>query len=48
VGSFDFPESALLACIYADALAAKGCPVRVLPDLGIRELAVVPARPGVP
>jgi osmoprotectant transport system substrate-binding protein len=38
VGSFDFPESVLLACIYADALAAKGFPVRVLPDLGTREL----------
>jgi osmoprotectant transport system substrate-binding protein len=38
VGSFDFPESILLAYIYADALAAKGFPVRVLPDLGSREL----------
>ena len=38
VGSFDFPESVLLAYIYADALAAKGFPVRVLPDLGTREL----------
>jgi osmoprotectant transport system substrate-binding protein len=38
VGSFDFPESVLLAHIYADALAAKGFPVRVLPDLGTREL----------
>ena len=38
VGSFDFPESVLLAYIYADALAAKGFPVRVLPDLGAREL----------
>jgi osmoprotectant transport system substrate-binding protein len=38
VGSYDFPESVLLADLYADALAAKGFPVRVLPDLGPREL----------
>jgi len=38
VGSFDFPESVLLAYLYADALAARGYPVRVLPDLGPREL----------
>jgi osmoprotectant transport system substrate-binding protein len=38
VGSFNFPESALLAYLYADVLAAKGYPVRVLPDLGTREL----------
>jgi osmoprotectant transport system substrate-binding protein len=38
VGSFDFPESILLAYIYADALAAKGFHVRVMPDLGTREL----------
>jgi osmoprotectant transport system substrate-binding protein len=38
VGSFDFPESILLGYIYADALAAKGFPVQVLPDLGTREL----------
>src|SRR5690349_18197329 len=38
VGSFNFPESVLLAYIYADALAAKGFRVRVLPDLGTREL----------
>ena len=38
VGSFDFPESILLAYIYADALAARGFPVRILPDLGTREL----------
>jgi osmoprotectant transport system substrate-binding protein len=38
VGSFDFPESILLAYIYAGALAAKRFPVRVLPDLGAREL----------
>src|SRR5215471_9450820 len=38
VGSFNFPESILLAHIYAGALAAKGFPVRVMPDLGTREL----------
>jgi len=38
VGSFDFPESVLLADMYAGALAANGFPVRVLPDLGPREL----------
>ena len=38
VGSFDFPESALLAYLYADALSAKGYRTRVLPDLGSREL----------
>jgi osmoprotectant transport system substrate-binding protein len=38
VGSFDFPESILLAYLYANVLAGKGYPVRVLPDLGTREL----------
>jgi osmoprotectant transport system substrate-binding protein len=38
VGSFDFPESILLAEIYGQALAAGGFPVRVVPDLGPREL----------
>jgi osmoprotectant transport system substrate-binding protein len=38
VGSFDFPESVLLAYLYADVLAGRGYPVRVLPDLGTREL----------
>jgi osmoprotectant transport system substrate-binding protein len=38
VGSFNFPESVLLAHIYAGALAAKGFPVRVMPYLGTREL----------
>ncbi len=38
VGSFDFPESALLAYLYAGALSAKGYRARVLPDLGSREL----------
>jgi osmoprotectant transport system substrate-binding protein len=38
VGSFDFPESVLLADLYAGALAAEGFPARVLPDLGPREV----------
>jgi osmoprotectant transport system substrate-binding protein len=38
VGSFDFPESVLLAEIYGQALAADNFPVRILPDLGTREL----------
>src|SRR5262245_40779147 len=38
VGAFDFPESILLAYLYADVLAGQGYPVRVLPDLGTREL----------
>jgi osmoprotectant transport system substrate-binding protein len=38
VGSFNFPESVLLAYLYSGALAAKGYPVRVLPDLGTRQL----------
>jgi osmoprotectant transport system substrate-binding protein len=38
VGSFDFPESVLLAEIYGQALAADHFPVRILPDLGSREL----------
>jgi osmoprotectant transport system substrate-binding protein len=38
VGSFNFPESVLLAYLYADVLSGKGYPVRVLPDLGTREL----------
>jgi len=38
VGSFDFPESVLLADIYSGAIAARGFPVQVMPDLGTREL----------
>jgi osmoprotectant transport system substrate-binding protein len=38
VGSFDFPESVVLAYLYAGALTARGYPVRVLPGLGPREL----------
>jgi osmoprotectant transport system substrate-binding protein len=38
VGSFDFPESVLLAEIYGEALAANRFPVRILPNLGSREV----------
>jgi osmoprotectant transport system substrate-binding protein len=38
VGSFDFPESVLLAYLYAGVLSARGYTARVLPDLGSREL----------
>ena len=38
IGSFDFPESVLLAEIYGQALAAARLPVRILPNLGSREL----------
>ena len=38
VGSFDFPESVLLAQIYGQALAAGKFPVRILPNLGPREV----------
>jgi len=38
VGSFNFPESVLLAYLYADTLAGEGYAVRVLPNLGTREL----------
>src|SRR5690349_2422672 len=45
VGSFDFPESVLLARLYAEALSARGYPVRVQADLGGRGAAArrVPA-----
>src|SRR5256885_824512 len=38
VGSFDFPESVLLAEIYGQALTAGKFPVRILPNLGPREV----------
>jgi osmoprotectant transport system substrate-binding protein len=38
VGSFDFPESVLLAEIYGQALAAHRFPVRILQNLGPREV----------
>ena len=38
VGSFDFPESVLVAQIYGQALAAGKFPVRILRNLGPREV----------
>ena len=38
VGSFDFPESVVLAEIYGQALAAARFPVRIMANLGPREL----------
>jgi osmoprotectant transport system substrate-binding protein len=38
VGSFDFPESELLAEIYAQAMVAHGYPVSLLLGIGTREL----------
>jgi osmoprotectant transport system substrate-binding protein len=38
VGSFDFPESEVLAAVYGQALRATGLPVRLHLDLGPREL----------
>lgn len=38
VGSFDFPESVLLAEIYGKALATEKFHVRIMPNLGAREL----------
>src|SRR5262249_36604521 len=38
VGSFNFPESVLLAEIYGQALAAAKFPVGILPNLGPREV----------
>lgn len=42
VGAFDFPESELLAEIYAQALEARGLPVERLGRIGSREV-VLPA-----
>ncbi|GLX01746.1 ABC transporter substrate-binding protein [Microtetraspora sp. NBRC 16547] len=38
VGSFNFPESVLLASIYAQALQAKGVTVEEKPNIGSREI----------
>ena len=38
VGSFDFPESEVLAEVYGQALESKGLPVRLALNLGPREL----------
>jgi osmoprotectant transport system substrate-binding protein len=40
VGSADFPESQLLATIYAKALAAKGVPVETKLNIGSREVYI--------
>ncbi|HEU4910566.1 MAG TPA: ABC transporter substrate-binding protein [Actinomycetes bacterium] len=47
VASFSFPESGLLAEIYAQALEAAGVPVRREPDLGPRELVLPALRQGL-
>ena len=47
VGSFDFPESVLLAEIYGQALEARGYPVRTLTGLGARELVLPAAMRGL-
>jgi osmoprotectant transport system substrate-binding protein len=38
VASFDFPESEVLAQIYAQAMVAKGFPIAMLTAIGTREL----------
>ena len=38
VGSFNFPESIVLAYLYAEALRSRGYPVSVLPNIGTREV----------
>ncbi len=38
VASFNFPESEILANVYADVLRSKGYPVRVMENAGAREL----------
>src|SRR5512133_1113598 len=38
VTSFDFPESEILAELYAQALRSHGYPVEVVPRLGPREI----------
>lgn len=38
VASFDFPESAILANVYAQVLRSRGYPVRVMENVGAREL----------
>jgi len=46
VASFDFPESVLLAEVYAQALEQAGVPVRREPRLGPRELVLPALRQG--
>ena len=38
VASFDFPESEVLANVYADVLQSRGYPARVMENVGAREL----------
>ena len=38
IGSFNFPESIVLADLYAEALRSRGYPVSVLPNIGTREV----------
>jgi osmoprotectant transport system substrate-binding protein len=40
VGSADFPESQLIAKIYAEALKAKGVSVQEKPSIGSREVTL--------
>ena len=47
VASFNFPESELLAQIYADALRHAGVPVRLQLDLGTREMVMPALRQGL-
>ena len=47
VGSFNFPESVLLAAIYALALMQAGIPARLQLDLGPRELVQAALAQGV-
>jgi osmoprotectant transport system substrate-binding protein len=47
IGSFDFPESALLAQLYGGALRANGYPVRILTGVGSRELLQPSLRRGL-
>ncbi|MFB3739491.1 MAG: ABC transporter substrate-binding protein [Candidatus Velamenicoccus archaeovorus] len=47
VGSFDFPESELLAWMYAGAIRAAGIPVRVIAAAGPREVVEPALRAGL-
>ena len=47
VASFNFPESELLAEIYAQALRHAGVPVRLQSDLGTREMVLPALREGL-
>ena len=47
IGSFDFPESAVLAEVYGQALTAAGFHVQFKPSLGPRELVLPALRQGL-